>query len=143
MFAAHVDGGALSGLRWSPDGRSLAVQTAEPAVLVLDARTLELRRVASGALGAWSPDARSMAIFDPSGGIAIVQLDSRVARVVARRPDELHDFFGGMSWSPDGRWLAVNLRADVGHHLVRIDVATGALLPAVEVCAPLPTIHSP
>ncbi len=62
VAVAHVDGSPLSRPHWSPDGRWIAVETDEPAVLALDTRTLKLRRLAVGRIGDWSPDGNRLAV---------------------------------------------------------------------------------
>jgi Tol biopolymer transport system component len=123
VLAAHVDGSQLSDPRWSPDGRWVALQTPEPAVLLLDASTLEVRRLASGFLGAWSPDAHSVAVATPSGDIDIVAIESAASRVLTHVWNETLEGRPTMAWSPDSRWLT----ADGPSGLVRIDAVSGAI----------------
>jgi hypothetical protein len=68
VAVAHVDGSPLSSPMWSPDGRWVAVQTPEPAILLFDTATMEMRRLTGGSIsarasdlgpwrvGGWSPD---------------------------------------------------------------------------------------
>jgi Tol biopolymer transport system component len=121
---AHVDGLSLDSPVWSPEGGHVAIQTPEPAVLLLDARTLQLRRVAAGQFKAWSPDGRYIAVSSGNdSALRIVDVSSGVSRDLVQAASR---GFGDqtIAWSPDGRWLAAWV-AEYGG-LVRIDVATGA-----------------
>lgn len=127
VLAAHIDGVPLSDPRWSSDGRWIVVQTAEPAVLRLDPRTLEMERLAGGTIGATEPRGDAVALFTPDGDLAIVQIDTGAMLRALPRPAG-SDSWNTVSWSPDGRWLVTYMRNDgqLGNSLVRIDVASGA-----------------
>ena len=73
---AHVDGAELSDPQWSSDGRYIAVQTPEPAILLFDARSVVLRRLVAGSIGAWSPDGSSLAYLATNGDVGIIDVES-------------------------------------------------------------------
>jgi Tol biopolymer transport system component len=143
--AAHVDGVALSSPLWSPDGRWVAVQTAEPAILALDTSTMSLRRLVAGSItalasdfgpwevGGWSPDGRELAFLTPRGGIAFVRVADGVVRPLPGWPERPDPFPGPVAWSPDGRWLVTRTPTEPGEPLalVRVDVVTGVVQPIV------------
>ena len=133
VLVAHVDGAALSRPHWSPDGRTVALQTEEPAILVLDVPSGDLRRLAGGRLGSWSPDSQELSYFTTNGDIAAVDVDSATSRTLVTRPEGGGGFDSGwgdpLAWSPDGRWL-LDDHASGGFGepvvLMRIDASTGA-----------------
>jgi Tol biopolymer transport system component len=132
VLVAHVDGADLSSPHWSGDGRWIAVNTPEPAVLLVDMRTGDLRRVAGGTVGGWSPDSGSLAYFTANGDIAIVDVDSGASRILVARSEGSRGFLSGwgdpLAFSPDGRWLIDDTAGDDPERpfgLLRIDVATG------------------
>lgn len=126
VLAVHVDGFDLSSPRWSPDGRLIAVQTEEPAILIVDAQTLEVRRLASGSIGSWSPDGRRLLITTPGDRRAVLDIETgRPADVRLTGQDVvLAGYRWPGVWSPDGRSIVVDREDGT---LVRIDVETGAL----------------
>ena len=136
-LVAHVDGSALSRPSWSADGRWLAVQTEEPAILGLDLTTGELRRLAAGTIGAWSPVVSTLAYFPPTGEIALLDVADGANRVLVPRPVGTEGYPGyqgaydneALVWSPDGRWLLTEAADPEGEppRLVRIDAASGAM----------------
>lgn len=132
-LVAHVDGAELTGPHWSADGRWIAVQTPEPAILVVDLGNGYVRRVAGGSFGDWSPDSRSIAYFTLDGEIALADVAGATTRVlVARTPGGgslLSGWGDPLAFSPDGRWLIDDTgQGDPARPfgLYRIDVATGA-----------------
>ena len=132
VLVAHVDGSPLSQPRWSADGRWLAVQTEEPAILGLDLRSGDLRRLAAGTIAAWSPVAGTLAYYTPAGEIALLDVERGDSRVLVEPKPGTEGYPGyenTLRWSPDGRQLAVtagDLESDLWQ-LVRIDASTGAV----------------
>jgi hypothetical protein len=122
----RVRGGRVALLAWSADGRRLLVARPRGGrIHDLAARTASRLRMPLG---------RRLlaAAFSPSGGLALAtERDGRGeialhGRVLFSAPGRL----AGLTWSPDGRWLATDWRAAGEWLLVR---AHGR--PRVEVVA--------
>jgi len=81
----------------------------------------------------WGPDGAQVACLEPKG-IAFVDLASRK---VVRRLDR-KGIFQQLSWSPDGKWLTGVANVGEVWTIVRMDVATGDLIPVHEYqnCTP-------
>ena len=139
---AHVDGSSLSSPTWSPDGRWVVVQTPEPAILVLDTSTGELRRLTAGSIsvlasdlgpspvGGWSPDGRELAFLSPHGGIAFASVPDGTVRTLPGWPERSDPFPAPVAWSPDGRWIVTRSLTEAGQaSLVRIDPLSGDAHP--------------
>ena len=119
-----TDGAPKDLLAWSPDGSTLAY-TVDPlgqvwtiAASGADRRLLCTRCVAisGGDQLAWSPHGHRLAARAPAGIVLIDPVTRRVAPVRISRG------VVGLSWSPDGRSLALTL---AGEGLAILDVATG------------------
>jgi Tol biopolymer transport system component len=134
---AHGDGTSFRAPRWSADGHWIALQTPEPAILLFDMTTHEMRRVAAGTFGDWSPVGPELAFVTPDGDLCIFDVrsgDTRalVTKLVVDDPTEGgYPFWYGnhpIDWSPDDRWLLVNLDlpSPEGNSLARVDPRTGA-----------------
>jgi Tol biopolymer transport system component len=143
-LVAHVDGSPLSSPLWSPDGRWIAVQTPEPAVLVLDTSTLELRRLMGGSIsaqasdwgpwrvGGWSPDSSELAVLTTRGAIAFVRVPGGGVRELPGWPERTDPFPGPIAWSPDGRWLLTRTPTEESPpSLIRVDPISGEAQPIV------------
>ena len=141
VLVAHVDGSELSGPKWSADGLWLAVQTPEPAILGLDLRTMELRRLATGRLAAWSPVVPTLAYYTPAGQIALLDVDRGDSRILAEPPagSEGYPGYGSeLAWSPDGSQLSITGLDGDPPVLMRIDASTGVgtiVATSTECCA--------
>ncbi|HEX6203835.1 MAG TPA: S41 family peptidase [Thermoanaerobaculia bacterium] len=107
------------GARWSPDGRKIAFlsdASGEEELYVIDHDGGEPTRLTENGdmfryPPAWSPDSRSLAFSDKEGRLWVVDVASRRTRQVAdERWGQLNDY----SWSPDGRFIALNLTDDNG-----------------------------
>lgn len=106
---------------WSPDGAQIAISGSIGTIRILDAATLQVRRVLT------APQLRTLTLaFDPTGRWLAIGGDMRVLRVfdmAAPEPsfrDLRMDFsIWGLDWNPDGRTLAV---ADRGSGVRLVDV---------------------
>jgi Tol biopolymer transport system component len=131
-LVAHVDGADLSKPHWSGNGRWIAVETAEPAILLVDMRGGDVSRVAGGTFGDWSPDSRAIAYFTTNGDIAVADVDSGTTNILVARKEGSDGFVSGwgepLSYSPDGQWLIDDTPQndpDTGFGLIRIDASSG------------------
>lgn len=146
VYVANADGlqrralfssisGALA-LVWSPDGRYLL--TLRPIDLAL--RALYLIEVETGVgrdlvqdnliSPAWSPDGTRIAYYTqnagPQGDIEIWLID--LAGGEPRFLSYAGRFVGGLTWSPDGRRLALSSSYRTGRDVLLVDVETGELV---------------
>ena len=118
------------GLALSPDGRTLAVTQGDGTVDLIDARTLERRRVLRAQRGAalavdFSPDGRLLAVTGEGARVTLWD-----ARTLSRAGDleglEEFPYSQELAFSPDGRLLAAGGIDDNGGGRVRVwDVRTG------------------
>ena len=103
---------------WSPDGRRISVMRQIPltatdhdrALWVMDADGSNRRRLVSGGHGAeWSPTGDVIAYPD-SGGVSLIDPDRGQPETILSG-DAIGRDVGGLSWSPDGEWLALTLHS--------------------------------
>lgn len=106
---------------WSPDERALAVQQGKRLslfgqIMLIDSATGRRQRIATGIQPAWHPSAPAIAYvhLDSTTGarpsLRVVRTDgtgdhkmiSDSAMLAISREG---DWFSGLTWSPDGRWL--------------------------------------
>ncbi len=138
VLVAHGDGSSYSQPRWSADGRWIAVQTPEPAILLFDTATGQMRRLAAGMFGDWSPTTAELALVTPDDDLVVVDVEGGDTRLLVSRLNgsqpELTSFqfaYGNrpIDWSPDGRQLLVSRWPDQVGPLVldRVDVRSGAV----------------
>jgi WD40 repeat protein len=102
----HRRGNGVERLSWSADGRRLYV-AARPA-FVLDERGDLVASVPSTPSAAFGPHGEALALVVAARGRSSVVVysgpDYRTHRTVFSAPG----VFGGLAWSPDGRWLLVD-----------------------------------
>lgn len=139
----------VSGMDWSPDGRRLALRTADTTSTnsLFYHSALRLIEADSGALGPpladhvaappkWSPDGRSIAfaeILTPG----FIGLAPRVLDVASGRVVEVADDHPGLltqiQWSPDSRALLALSFEQTRSKLVRIDLRSHGVVPVVAL----------
>jgi hypothetical protein len=140
VLVAHGDGSSYSQPRWSADGRWIAVQTPEPAILLFDTATGQMRRLAAGMFGDWSPSTAELALVTPDDDLVVADVAQGgtrllVSRVNGSRPEQTASLFWygnrPVDWSPDGRWLLMSRWPDPDGPLtlVRVDVDSGDVTP--------------
>ncbi len=106
---------------WSPDGASVAISGTTGTIRILDAVSLQVRKVLT------APTLRVLALaFDPTGRWLATGGDMRVLRVfdMSRAEPTWRDLrmdfsIWGLDWNPDGRTLAVADRGS-GVRLVNV-----------------------
>jgi Tol biopolymer transport system component len=93
-------------VQWSPDGRELAVNTADGVYIVDSAGTARWLTNIPGTAGvAWSPDGRELAIADNAGGIYGIYTIDADGKALTRLGAHAF-FFLSPAWSPNGKELA-------------------------------------
>ena len=131
--AMTYDDGSPKGLALSPDGQTLAVTQQDGSVDLLDARTLERRRVLRALKGAalgvdFSPDGRLLAVTGE--GAHVTLWDARTLSP-AGELEELQGsrFSQEVVFSPDGRLVAAGGIGETANHVRAWDVRTGEPAP--------------
>ncbi len=113
--------GEVLGLSWSPDGRTALIARPSEVVLVdasRNTRRLIPVRQGDAVAAAFSPDGRTVAVLRPT---ALMLVDAARPRSTPRRIFAGAGPFGGLAWSPDGRWLLVGWAAADQWVFVRAD----------------------
>lgn len=148
---------SISGVAWSPDGRTLAVagtSHGQPDLWLHELDTRTTRRLTDDAyaelLPAWSPDGRTLAIAtDNHDGTDLDALDFGPLRVALLDPasgrvrgaaglDALDRAFPGVrtsnpQWSPDGRTLFVVADGGGVSDVYAVGIATGTITPVTQL----------
>lgn len=134
----------LSGLAWSPDGKTLATSVHEGDVTLWNAQTGEKQRVLrTEAISiAWSPDGKTLAA---GGADGIVQFFNSQT---GREEDEwqVKGAVRRLAWSPDGKKLALGVsmqeQNQAGPSTVRVwDVERGREISALSAARVLQHLH--
>jgi dipeptidyl aminopeptidase/acylaminoacyl peptidase len=120
LVLLDVDGGrvlwsrptkGIEQLLWSGDGRRLLVADGTPRLLDALGRTIASLPRRQILPAAFAPKSRSLAVVISANGGSTVYLYSGESydrrRIVFSAPGS----FGGLAWSPDRRWLLVDLRS--------------------------------
>ena len=118
---------------WSPDHSQLLYgrydgRSFSAAWWVMDARTGKTRRVVGGALpysggAAWAPDGRRIAWVGYQGVFTRDLRTGKQTRIP--RPDDIFNY-RDVTWSPDGRQLAVSAQfTDTANDLVIVSASSG------------------
>jgi dipeptidyl aminopeptidase/acylaminoacyl peptidase len=132
-------GPSPTALAWSPDGATLLA--VEPRALRLfDARgrvtkTLALPRGVEAQSASFSPDGRAIALvrLHRASGVSDVRLLSGAGRLWHPRAGApVTGRFGGVQWSPDGRWLLVGWR-DANQWLFVRPSDPGSVVPVSNI----------
>ncbi len=120
----HEDGITMRSVAWSPNGRQLAVD-GDSGAIVIDAVTGAPTFI-GGRSPAWSPDGRQLAVLgDGDQGTQLRILDLGTGTATTRE----FNVYGGLSWSPDGRWIVAPSWEDRRNaEILRMDVLTGAVI---------------
>jgi Tol biopolymer transport system component len=114
-------------LRWAPDGRRIVYQLhghVGVTAVVLDVATGESTIV--GGYPQFSPDGREIAYVD-ADRITLSDANGANRRVLLKLGHDRQ--FGGLSWSPDGRKLAVDYEGGGWRLTEIVDIATGRMHP--------------
>jgi WD40 repeat protein len=134
----------LSGLAWSPDGKTLATSVHEGDVTLWNAQSGEKQRVLrTEAISiAWSPDGKTLAA---GGADGIVQFFNSQT---GRQEDEwqVKGAVRRLAWSPDGKKLGLGVsmqeRNQAGTSTVRVwDVERGREMRALDAAPILQHLH--
>jgi WD40 repeat protein len=134
----------LSGLVWSPDGKTLATSIHEGDVTLWNAQTGEKQRVLrTEAISiAWSPDGKTLAAGGADGTVQFFNSQT------GREEDEwqVKGAVRRLAWSPDGKKLALGVsmqgQNQAGPSTVRIwDVEKGREMRALDAARVLQHLH--
>jgi Tol biopolymer transport system component/predicted Ser/Thr protein kinase len=125
----------------SPDGTQVAYVWYRDGVTELHVTDLDTGRTRhvrgpdlDGIYPRWSPDARSLAFYrrfptdaGPQAAVRITPLDGGRARTIWQTSAGL--LGNGLSWSPDGKQLALSVRPSIGEpfRLMSLDVSVGKM----------------
>jgi hypothetical protein len=83
-------------------------------------------------LGIWSPDGKQVA-YIAGEGFSIVETTGAAIPEVIEPPETDYNFMGASDWSPDGRFIAMNVETPEGGIDLRIlHVDNGELVPFLE-----------
>ena len=133
LFVMNVDGSNLRKLAlndseitspgspdWSPDGKQIAFdQFSTSSIYLARADGTGLKKIGSGVMPTFSPDGKRLAFS--GNGMSVMDLDGSNVEVLSEEG-------WGAQWSPNGKWIAFELREQVGNSITSnitiIDVET-------------------
>lgn len=123
--------------KWSPDGTQLAVY-ADFTVAVINADATGYRWLSdsAGTCPAWSPDGERIAfaeMIEGSGGVSeiyTIKPDGTDKQLISSELEaEEIVRLGGITWSPDGRYMAFSGLHETHVDVWALEVATGTIAP--------------
>lgn len=97
-------------LIWSDDGQRLLVAAGPPTILDAAGRTVATLPRRSLLPAAFAPRSRSLALVTTANGQSMVSIYSGARYERRRVVFSGANGFGGLAWSPDGRWLLIDWR---------------------------------
>jgi WD40 repeat protein len=97
-------------LTWSGDGRRLLVVTGPPEVLDAAGRTIAVLPKVSVLPAAFAPKSHALALVTTAKGQSTLSIYSGSRYRERRLVFSGAGSFGGVAWSPDGRWLLIDWR---------------------------------
>jgi hypothetical protein len=122
-FVAFVEAGSKPS--FSPDGRQLVMSDGSAQLFRLELATRQVLPLGiRGSFPVWSPRG-DMIAYIADGVLWLVRPDGADRRMLTE--DYRLQYGQGLSWSPDGRWLAT--RALTTGHIHLVDAESGVTLP--------------
>jgi len=100
----------IARLLWSDDGQRLLVAAGPPRVLDAGGRTVATLPARSLLPAAFAPGSHSLALVTTANGQSTVSIYSGPRYAHRRVVFAGANGFGGLAWSPDGRWLLIDWR---------------------------------
>jgi dipeptidyl aminopeptidase/acylaminoacyl peptidase len=108
LWRRHTTG--IEGLTWSDDGQRLLVAAGLPTILDADGRTIATLSRHSVLPAAFAPRSHALALVTTANGQSTVSVYSGSRYERRRLVFAGANGFGGLAWSPDGRWLLIDWR---------------------------------
>ena len=116
-------------LAWSPS--ATPVIEVNMKLYLVDLEKQQLKYLADGVYPFWSPDGKELTYFCVSPRLILcgIKSDGTGKRIISQNTSKNVDTEGGISWSPDGRFLAYfETHGESGPaYLILLDLKTGLL----------------
>ncbi len=106
LWRRHTTG--IEKLTWSDDGRRLLVATTPPRILDAVGRTIAVLPNPSVLPAAFAPKSHALALVTNTVGQSAISIYSGARYDHHRFVFSGAGNFGGIAWSPDGRWLLID-----------------------------------